>query len=234
MSASAKLRKLLADPAGVTRRVLRRLLHPEGVPYEPASYWAERHATCGFDPRGVGRIDTATADNEEMVREGNAAMRALWRREGIAASAISLLDVGCGQGHHAQNFADEGGTRYTGVDITDVLFPRLRARFPGFRFERVDASREPLPGEHDVIVMVNVAEHIVDADLFAFAMDNVRTHLSAGGLFIVTVPEGPPPAARAAHWAYWPLEALLPHFPGYTATAPTPFWDKSVVVLRPR
>lgn len=232
MSARQKLQRLLADPAGVARRTLRRLASP-GRGYVPAEYWAERHAELAFDTRGVGRIDGSREENDRMIAAGNATMRELWRREGIVAANVSLLDVGCGQGHHAGNFAAEGGRRYTGVDITDVLFPELRRRYPDFQFLKADASREPLPGSHDVVVMVNVAEHIVTQELFGYAMENVRSRLRPGGAFVVTVPSGEAPATPAAHWAHWPLEAVLARFPGFEATVPVPFWDKSLVVLRP-
>lgn len=230
MTAASRIRRLLRDPLGVLRRALGRLRQLPG--YDPASYWAGRHRELGFDPRGVARIDGSVEDNERMIREGNERMRALWRREGLAGPGRSLLDVGCGQGHHARNFREEGGTRYTGVDIADVLFEELRREFPGYRFLKLDVSREPLPGLHDVVVMVNVAEHIVRPELFAYAMRNVREHLAPDGAFVVTVPSGPPPERHAPHWAYWSLEAVAAHFPGFTATDPEPFWDKSLVVLR--
>ena len=227
---TGRLDRLRNDPWGVGRRLWRRLLGKEGD-YQPADYWSERHRAFRFDARGVGQIDDSTEDNERWIAESNRTMKETWGDCAVAFETASVLDIGCGQGHHARNFAEMGGRHYTGVDITDVLFPDLRAEFPDFRFQRLDVATEPLTDTFDVIVMVNVIEHIVEDARFRFAMANVRDHLTPEGIFITTVPCDPPPTHPSPHWRHWPLSELLTQFPGFRAGPPRPFWNKSLVVL---
>jgi 2-polyprenyl-3-methyl-5-hydroxy-6-metoxy-1,4-benzoquinol methylase len=102
-----------------------------------------------------------------------------------------MLDVGCGTGHFAGVFRNAGVTDYTGIDIVDTLFEGLRQRLPGFTFQQVDVSTKPIPGEYDLIIMMDVAQHITDEAKFRFAMENLKSHLKKDGVIIISTMIGP-------------------------------------------
>lgn len=203
--------------------------------YAPADYWTTRFQRYGFDIRGVADVDLPVENNESSYAAASVVLANEWKRAGVNCARVSLLDVGCGQGHHAELFKASGGLLYTGVDITDVLFPTLAVRFPGFRFEQLDVTKEELPGMHDVILMLDVTHHLVSDDEFRFAMANVQRHLSTSGLFMVTAILAPRRIQLALHCVARPLSMYGESFGGYQLSEPIGFRDKHLLVLhRPR
>jgi ubiquinone/menaquinone biosynthesis C-methylase UbiE len=88
--------------------------------------------------------------------------------EAIAATGIShprLLDVGCGSGYYSEVFATllPGGVDYTGVDYSDAMIERARARYPSAAFEIADATRLPYAdGAFDIVFNGVSLMHIID------------------------------------------------------------------------
>lgn len=200
--------------------------------YVPAEYWDARLRLYGSDIRGVADVDRSIEDNERSYAAGSLVVAKAWEGAGFVCAQVSLLDIGCGQGHYAALFKTSGGRRYTGVDITDVLFPNLARRFPGFIFRRLDVTKEELPGEHELILMLDVTQHIVGDDEFRFAMANIRRHLGAGGLFMVTAMLTPRRLQLAPHCVGRPLAAYREAFAGHLLSEPVSFRDKHLITLR--
>jgi ubiquinone/menaquinone biosynthesis C-methylase UbiE len=88
--------------------------------------------------------------------------------EAVAATGLAnprVLEVGCGSGYYSEVFATllPGGVRYTGIDYSDAMIDRARARYPATAFEAADATR--LPYEHgafDIVFNGVSLMHIVD------------------------------------------------------------------------
>lgn len=105
---------------------------------------------------------------------------------GPLVGAVRVLDVGAGDGFVASQLlaALPGGSAVTCVDTeySDQHLAELRASSPaGLRFERAAPAQE-----FDVIVMLDVLEHI--ADDRRFLRDFVMPRLRPGGLVLVSVP----------------------------------------------
>jgi len=75
--------------------------------------------------------------------------------------SMSVLDVGCGEGHWAEEFADRTGCRVLGVDsgqgAGSVLGPN---EYCELDLAATLAAGEPLPGGFDLAVCLEVAEHL--------------------------------------------------------------------------
>lgn len=86
----------------------------------------------------------------------------------VAATGIQnprLLDVGCGSGYYSEVFAAlvPGGVRYTGVDYSQAMIARARARSPSIAFEVADATRLPFgAGAFDIVFNGVSLMHIID------------------------------------------------------------------------
>lgn len=190
MSLSSKLAKLFRNPLTVLRnrakRARERLRYGTPDDYNAVEYWRDRHGTYGFDVRGVGDYTKSIEENQAILDRGAVLLRGLIDEAGVDLKSATVLDVGCGTGHYAGVLRHAGVSEYTGVDIVDTLFEGLRTRYPGYRFEQVDASTSPLPGMHDLIIMIDVSQHISNPDKFRYAMDNLRSHLKPGGTIIIS------------------------------------------------
>src|SRR5205085_7897990 len=88
--------------------------------------------------------------------------------EAVGATGIvnpRVLEVGCGSGYYSEVFATllPGGVRYTGIDYSDAMIARARARSPSTAFEVADASRLPYADNAFDIVFNGVSlMHIID------------------------------------------------------------------------
>jgi SAM-dependent methyltransferase len=88
--------------------------------------------------------------------------------DAIAATGIAaprLLEVGCGSGYYSEVFATlvAGGADYTGIDYSDAMIARARARYPSTAFEVADATRLPYAdGAYDIVFNGVSLMHIID------------------------------------------------------------------------
>jgi len=86
----------------------------------------------------------------------------------VAAAGVtnpSLLEVGCGSGYYSEVFDNllAGKLRYSGIDYSDAMIARARARYPSTAFEVADATRMPYPDAAFDIVFNGVSlMHIID------------------------------------------------------------------------
>jgi SAM-dependent methyltransferase len=88
--------------------------------------------------------------------------------EAVAATEIAkprVLEVGCGSGYYSDVFATllAGSVRYTGIDNSNAMIARARARYPSTAFEIADATRLPYADRAFDIVFNGVSlMHIVE------------------------------------------------------------------------
>jgi 2-polyprenyl-3-methyl-5-hydroxy-6-metoxy-1,4-benzoquinol methylase len=154
--------------------------------YNAKKYWQARHKKYGFDLKGVGDRSLPNEENELQYHEARKAFIGICETNSIQFSRISVLDIGCGSGFYTKIIRDKGCINYTGIDITDVLFNGLQKRYPRYKFQQIDITKKELKGFYDLIIMIDVSQHITTEKKFKFAMQNVKKHLNRNGLFIVT------------------------------------------------
>ncbi len=194
--------------------------------YRAAAYWDARHEHFGFDPRGVGDLTRSDAQNRAEYEEARAVFLGLCERDGVAFAGSRVLEIGCGNGFYTETCFKQGCDDYTGVDISDRLFPGLCERWPSAVFRRRDVSREELRGSFDIILMIDVTQHIVDDNGFLFAMDNIQRHLAPGGTVVLTSWLSEERARRTQYEVVRPLDAYQGAFAGWAIAAPVRFRDK--------
>lgn len=103
-----------------------------------------------------------------------------------------LLDIGCGYGNLLRRF--EGRYALAGIDLSPHAAAVARARIPSAAIVTADLQRPfPFKEEFDVIVAVNVIEHLDDP---ASAVGAIRQSLMPGGLCVVHLPTINGPISR--------------------------------------
>jgi SAM-dependent methyltransferase len=236
----SRLKKLLADPVGVLKSRLRwlgqllRYRLPGG--YRSRAYWTSRLGRYGFDLRGVGCDSLSDAENRRMYAQAREQFLTLVGAQGVDLTAARVLDVGCGTGFYADLCAQAGCSRYVGLDITDTLLPELRRRLPAFTFRQLDIT-EPAQaaqdwgGPFDLVLMIDVTQHITQDDRFTRAMQTIRASLAAGAVFIVTSWLDAL-ARRSFFERSRDLAAYQAEFPGYRFSPPQRFRDKFIFAVR--
>ncbi len=134
-------------------------------------YWSDRAASFDDDPgHRIG-------DGAEM-----AAWQALFRRHLGPAGGRRLLDLASGTGEIARLCRDMG-FEVTGLDWSEPMLERARAKLPGVTFLQADAERTMLPaGSMDVIVTRPLVWTLVDP---AAAFAEWHRVLAPGGQLLV-------------------------------------------------
>ncbi len=104
--------------------------------------------------------------------------------------------------------------QYRGLDITDAFFPLLREKFPGFRYVRGDITADRIEGEFDVLLMVDVIEHIVTEDKLRSALANVGAMTARGGV-LVLAPVAPRGRRSLFYVRFWSQDEVVGALPGF-------------------
>ncbi|MEM2045739.1 MAG: hypothetical protein QXO20_06120 [Candidatus Bathyarchaeia archaeon] len=93
-----------------------------------------------------------------------------------------------------------------------------------------DVTREKIEDKYDVLLMIDVTQHIVKESLFKKALANCREAVLPGGHFIVTSWLRPYQKFSEEE-VMRPLSAYLPAFANWTLTGPFPFKDKFIMAF---
>ena len=80
--------------------------------------------------------------------------------------------------------------------------------------------------------MIDVTQHIVNPRKFCFAMQNIKSHLSEDGVFIVTSCISEKVTRRNFYVVDRPLTAYEREFSGYKFSEPRRFRDKFIFSVR--
>ncbi len=79
-----------------------------------------------------------------------------------ALDVKSVLDVGCGSGENLAALATCNRFELSGADVSDEALNLARQRVPSARFQKLDAQREALTEKFDLVMSIQVVEHLYD------------------------------------------------------------------------
>ena len=229
-------RRLGAGPIDLVRRALFKAVvgpikYRSKRGYDARRYWGDRFRRYGVSSiRGAGHEGLSEEENRREYEQAGVVFTDLLRTEVPDLSSARYLEIGCGQGFYTQLAADLGVKSYTGADITDVLFPELSRRFPDYQFVRRDVTADRLEGEYDVVVMIDVSQHIVTEEQIDEAMRNVARVLRPGGLYLIgpLVEEG---GRHMFHVRWWSVDEIRRRFEGFQGST-IPFRNGRLLILR--
>lgn len=191
--------------------------------YNPQEYWEERHKKHGFNLTGVQVSNLSNEENEKMYSEAREVFLNFCKAQQIDFANAHTLEIGCGMGLFTKVFKDAGGIDYTGIDITDTLFEGLCGQFSDYKFRMLDITTQQLEDTYDLIMMIDVTQHVVDDDAFFATMENVKSHLNEGGVFIVTSWLTDEVVNRTFYEVSRPLNYYKKAFPNYKFSEPVDF-----------
>jgi SAM-dependent methyltransferase len=154
------------------------------VTFDPERYWSDRLEQT-FSLEGVGWLGLGPEFNKWLY----AVRRSVFRRavDGrVDLGRARVLDVGSGTGFYVALWNELGVSEVMGSDLTSVAVERLRDRFPGVRFDKLDitAADVELDGGYDAISAMDVLFHIVDDDRYARAIHNLAALLAPSGRLV--------------------------------------------------
>lgn len=213
------------------RRRLRSTLYWAPGGYRAERFWKRRHLRYQFDLRGVGNSGLSHDQNAEDYRVASETFLDQCHQRHVDFARANVLDIGCGMGHYTGVLKRAGVTRYLGLDITDALFPELTRHFPDFAFRKLDITKHSVGGSFDLVLMIDVTQHITNPLPFSRAMRHVKAAMASKGLFVVT--SWLDASARKSFYEVSrSLEAYRSEFAGFEFGSPVAFRDKFLFTIR--
>lgn len=195
-----------------------------GEGYDAAGYWGDRFRRYGTSLRGPGHEGMSEAENRQMYEQAGRDFTNFCVEHGVAFVGRRVLEIGCGTGFFTDLIWKMGPPReFVGVDVTDVQFEGIRTRHPEAKLRRGDiTTRLDDLGQFDVVVMIDVVQHIVSQSGFDGMIENIRRALAPGAAFLVS------PVADSArkeffYVRWWPPKAFRDALPGFDFVANTEF-----------
>jgi SAM-dependent methyltransferase len=230
------LERFAKDPFGFIKRVFfKKIIGPlkygKGDDYDAAGYWDTRLGKYGDNLKGAGDEGKSHADNVREYEQDEKIFSELVKKLELDFANISVMDIGCGTGFYTDILKRLGVKKYTGLDITDTLFAKHKENFADYEFVKKDITTEKVEGKYDLIIMIEVLEHIVNDNKLSFAMENVKNCLTDDGVFIISSiwDKG------KKHMFYvrrWTLDEIKQRFEGYTFSEPLPFRSANIITIR--
>ncbi|OXU14952.1 class I SAM-dependent methyltransferase [Sedimentisphaera salicampi] len=222
---NAKLKEIIKlpfKPYWALRKKLRTV-------YLPKKYWNDLHSSKDIDSlRRVGYKNRSEEENRAMYEKARQTFLGFCKECGVDFSASKVLEIGCGTGFYTEIIRSQGCRQYTGIDISRVTIKQLRKKYRGCKFKTLDAAQGKLREKFDVIVMIDVTQHIVGEKKFASAMKNIDQMLTTGGVFIVTSWLSEQIIQNRYYEVKRPLSCYKQAFPKYNFSKPEPFRDKYI------
>lgn len=195
--------------------------------YIPKKYWNDTHRSKELDSLlRVGCRDRSEEENLEMYAKARHTFLEFCDSKCIDFSELSVLEIGCGTGFYSAIILDRGCKDYTGVDISDVTITELRQRFDSGKFDVLDISSARLKRQFDLIIMIDVTQHIVSDRKFSKAMGNIKSMLADEGRFVVTSWLVSAPEKERFYEIKRPMSCYQKAFAGFTISNPIQFRDK--------
>jgi SAM-dependent methyltransferase len=138
------------------------------------SYWQQRYARLS-DARAPGSLDLDDDANRQLVAVTQRHLEHLLRTDFAAPRGASVLDLGCGVGDYARAVERAGFGTYLGLDFAAPTPGGFRA---GYAFADADITAPDLDlsRRFSLVLLLDVAFHVIDDDSFARMIDNVRRH----------------------------------------------------------
>jgi len=98
---------------------------------------------------------------------------------------MEILDIGCGTGHHVDEFKKEKVRRVVGVDISEAMIARAKKLYPGneFKVDDVEQPRIFAAGEFNLITMYYFTIYYLPHK--EQILKNLFTWLQPGGALVV-------------------------------------------------
>jgi len=229
------INNLIRDPAGFIKRSFRKVFldrakYKQGEDYNASRYWNDRFSKYGYNLQGAGNEGLTSEENQAMYKKAEEVFRSIIARYNIDFKNSRILEIGVGAAFYTRILRDLGVENYSGVDIADVLFAEHIKQFPNFKFIKKDITQDEIDGNYDLILMIDVSQHIVKEEKIINALNSVKSMMAENGKFIIA----PLSQKSEKHHYYvhtWSPDFIRGHFQGYEIESYDDFRGDTALVI---
>lgn len=201
-----------------------------GEGYDAESYWRDRLSKHGMAFRGVGHEGLDEQRNRLIYEQSLREFVDILKQAKIEFAGKKIMEIGVGNGFYL-DFCARGSSCYWAIDITDVLFPELAKQYPNVHFLKADVCKMDIKEKFDIILMIDVLEHIVTENNLRSALYNLKGCLSDNGVLIL----GPVLNKAKKHLFYvrfWDMGHIMQYFHEHPVEVYRPFKNGALLVIR--
>ncbi|MFB2833645.1 class I SAM-dependent methyltransferase [Floridanema evergladense] len=217
---------------GLSKVIVGPMIYGQKDDYDAQRYWRDRFSKYGDSLKGPGHEGMSEQENQKAYQTAAQIFINTCLNSGIDLANARILEIGCGTGFYTETLANLGAKNYLGLDITDVLFPKLKQKFPHFQFIKKDITTDAISGEFDLIVMIDVIEHIVKEEKLSFAMQTIKNCLSKEGIFLIA-PLTEMKKRELFYVNFWSIEDLKLRFVNWNFGESIPFRNGLLFCIKP-
>lgn len=148
----------------------------------PRAYWRERFFRHGH----VGETNRIVYAYDQPMRLRSLERALTWTRTGLVDARV--LDCGCGTGDVVERWAGRGVRPIVGIDFSQDVVRYARGRLATREAAFLVSSVEQLAlaDDHfDVVISVNVLQHVQDGPPFRLAIGELARVVRAGGRIVL-------------------------------------------------
>jgi len=184
-------------------------IYKNGNDYDAKKYWENRFKKHKLGIKGPGQEGATVFENELRYKRVTEIFISNCKKHISNIETLNVLEIGVGTGLITDALCKLGVTRYLGIDITNVLFIDIQKKFPHYKFLKTDVTTDIIDGKFDVVVIIDVIEHIVTTEKLDFAFSNLNNCLNDNG-YILIAPITNQTKKSQFYEHYWTLNDLKP------------------------
>lgn len=203
--------------------------------YKAEQYWKDRFMRHGFHSlTSTGHEGLSHKENKKYYTKARKDFISLLNKYVKHIQDKNILEIGVGNGFYTNIFFDLKAKSYHGTDITDVFFNDLKNTYPRFKFSQLDITTQAQSKKYDLIVMIDVIEHIVNKDRLVKSIHNIFSMLKKDGIFIISGFYNKSQTKKNFFYQMsWDYKDLKPLLNKYTfLSEPIPFRYDNIIFLQ--
>ncbi len=188
--------------------VLDRIRYGQMGGYRAEDFWRDRFERHGNSSRGPGYEGLTEAENDRLYSVARMQLDQILADRGVWARKPRVLEIGPGTGIWTGLCRERNVVDYTGLDITTARFADLRAAYPGYRFLKGDASESVPTGPFDLVLCIDVIEHVVSRDQLSAFLHGLVGAVAPGGVLALAYPPKDRGRVDLYYLRFWPQDLV--------------------------
>jgi len=218
---------------GIKKIIILPIKYRKKDDYNAEKYWKDRFQKYKTSYKGVGLESISDRENREIYHHAGLQFKEILLNLKINFTKIKTLEIGPGIGFYTDIMYSQLGIHYlTAIDITDYYFKDLKNKYPSYNFIKQDISKEKIMGEYDLILIIDVIEHIVLEEKFIYTMYNIKTSLRYNGYLILSGYSNNSNRKNLFHFKHWKKDKIINELTGFTILNEIKFRNNNLIILQ--
>ena len=206
--------------------------YKKGDDYNAEQYWQDRFAKYGSSLRAVGHESLSESKNAELYENAVKIIKNELDHIIDSKDSSSLIEIGVGRGVFTDIIYNSFEVDYLGLDITDFYFEELQSKYKEFEFVKKDITEKLDLPESDIVLFIDVIEHIVKKDKLLRCLQNIENTLKNDGYLFISGYTHESSSKKLFYVKSWNLEDIIESTDTLELVKEMPFRNNHLAVFK--